>query len=107
MMIIDATTRAGLIALRKLERRAEPEPATVETVAAVLEAVRLRGDAAVAEFAEKFDRVRLTPRSFAVPVDDCASAWKALPAGTKRLLKASHANVAAFARASLRKSWRR
>ena len=96
-----------MIGLKRLERRAEPDVATREAVAAVLAAIRQRGDAAVIEFAEKFDGVRLDPGSLAVPVAACAAAWKTLPAETRRILQASHANVAAFARAGLRKDWRR
>jgi len=107
MKLIDATTRAGLTALKKLDRRAEPETSTREAVAAVLAGVRARGDAAVVEYTEKFDRARLTPKSLAVPAAELAAAWKGLPAATRRLLQSSHRNVVAFARAGLRKSWSR
>jgi histidinol dehydrogenase len=107
LKIIDATTRAGLSALKKLDRRAEPETSTRNAVAAVLADVRARGDAAVIEYTEKFDRARLTPKSLAVPRAELAAAWKKLPAATRRLLQASHRNVAAFARAGLRTSWSR
>jgi histidinol dehydrogenase len=105
MKLIDATTRAGKAALKKLDRRAEPETGTREAVAAVLADVRARGDLAVIEYTEKFDRARLTPKSLAVPPAELAAAWKKLPAATRRLLQAAHRNVAAFARAGLRKSW--
>ena len=105
MKIIDATTRAGLAALKKLNRRAEPEQATRETVASVLEAVRARGDAAVIECTQRFDKAALTPKTLAVSAAELAAAWRSQPAATQRLLRASHRNVAAFAKAGLRKNW--
>jgi histidinol dehydrogenase len=107
MKILDASTRAGQTALKKLDRRAEPESGTRDTVAEVLSHIRARGDAAVIEYTGKFDRARLTPRSLAVPAQDLAEAWRALPAGTRRLLRAAHRNVTAFARSGLRASWSR
>jgi len=107
MKFIDATTRAGLAALKKLDRRAEADHETREAVTAVLAEVRARGDAAVIEFTQKYDRAQLTPKSLGVPSSELALAWKRLPAATKRLLRAAHRNVGAFARAGLRKSWSR
>jgi histidinol dehydrogenase len=107
MKFINATTRAGLSALKKLNRRAEPETSTRETVATVLADIRARGDAAVIEYTRQFDRAELSAGSLGIPAAALAAAWKALPAATKRVLQASHRNVAAFARAGLRKSWSR
>ncbi len=107
MKVIDATTPRGASALKKLNRRAEPEASVRETVAEVLHAVREKGDAAVIAFTEKFDRARLAPRTLTVPPAELRAAWEAQTEETRRLLAASHRNVADFARASLRKSWRR
>ncbi len=107
LKIIDATTRAGRSVLKKLDRRAEPETGTREAVAGVLADVRARGDAAVIEYTERFDRARLTPKGLAVGRAELAAAWRGLPAGTRRLLRAAHRNVAAFARAGRRGSWSR
>jgi histidinol dehydrogenase len=107
MKFINATTRAGLSALKKLNRRAEPETSTRETVATVLADIRARGDAAVIEYTRQFDRAELSAGSLGIPAAALAAAWKGLPAATKRVLQASHRNVAAFARAGLRKSWSR
>jgi histidinol dehydrogenase len=107
MKLINATTRAGLGALKKLNRRAEPETSTRETVATVLADIRERGDVAVIEYTRQFDRAELSPATLGIPAAALAAAWKELPAATKRVLQASHRNVAAFARAGLRKSWSR
>ncbi len=107
MKFIDATTREGRKALKPFDRRAEPDAGTRDTVAAVLADVRARGDAAVIEYTLRFDRARLTPKQLAVPADALAEAWKSLPGATRRLLRAAHRNVAAFAKAGLRQSWTR
>ena len=107
MKFINATTRAGLSALKKLNRRAEPETSTRETVATVLADIRARGDAAVIEYTRQFDRAELSAGSLGIPAAALAAAGKRVPAATKRVLQASHRNVAAFARAGLRKSWSR
>jgi histidinol dehydrogenase len=107
MKFINATTRTGLSALKKLNRRAEPETSTRETVATVLADIRARGDAAVIEYTRQFDRAELSAGSLGIPAAALAAAWKRVPAATKRVLQASHRNVAAFARAGLRKSWSR
>jgi len=48
---------------RLLNRFAEPDRALVAAVAAILEAVRQEGDAALFRLTEKFDRVRLTAQT--------------------------------------------
>jgi histidinol dehydrogenase len=106
MNVIDATTTSGRAALRRFNRRAEPEAAVRETVALVLQHVRQGGDAAIIELTEKFDRARLTAQSLTVPAGELASSWRTLPMSIKRALTAAHRNVAAFARKSLRKDWR-
>lgn len=107
MKLIDASTRAGQKVLKLIDRRAEPDTGTREAVAGVLAEVRTRGDAAVIEFTHRYDRARLTPKTLAVPREALAAAWQALPRGAKRVLQASHRNVAAFAKAGLRQSWSR
>lgn len=107
LKIIDATTRAGRAALKKLDRRSEPDAGTREAVASVLADVRARGDAAVIEWTERYDKARLTPKGLVVPPEALAAAWRGLPAATRRILRSSHRNVSAFAKAGLRASWSR
>ena len=105
MKRIDATTKRGQAALARFDRRAEPDPSVRDSVTAILDAVRERGDAAVIEFTRKFDRATLAPGSLAVPVGEAAGAWAGLDSTTQRALQAAHRNIAAFARRSLRRSW--
>ena len=43
-------------------------PEAEESARQIIAAIRERGDAAVAEYAEKFDRVKLTPAEFQLPL---------------------------------------
>ncbi len=106
MKLIDTATKSGLAAAKKLDRRADPGTEVCSTVATHLAAVHERGDAALIELAEKFDRVKLTTKTLAVTQAEIDTAARALPAATRRVLAASHKNVTAFARAGLRKSWK-
>jgi histidinol dehydrogenase len=88
-----------------LNRRAEASEQVQGVVTAVIAAVRVRGDAALIDYAAQFDRVSLTPESLRVTAEELAEAMVASTAGTLSALRASHANVLAFATASLRKPW--
>ena len=86
-------------AITALNRRALPAPDVEETVRGIIEGVRSRGDAALLEFTEKFDRVTLTAETLRetgeATVDDRIAA----------AIRTAHANVRDFALQSLRKSW--
>src|SRR5690606_10050047 len=51
------------------ERRDRPEDAVLASVREVIASVRARGDEAVLEYTERWDRVRLEPKSLRVPVE--------------------------------------
>ena len=93
-------------ALRQLDRRHIPSAELQSYVAGIIAAVRERGDAAVIDFAAKFDGASLTPESIAVRPAEIAAAAKAVPAAVKAALRASHRNVMAFAKRSLRRNWK-
>jgi len=92
-------------ALTALNRRAEASDAVREVVAGVIKAVRERGDAAVLELVEKFDGAKLTPRQMRVPQAEIDAAWNNADATLRSALEASHRNVTAFAKRSLRQGW--
>ena len=59
----------------KLSKRAQsPDPKIVETVNSILADVRARGDAAVLEYTERFDRVSLTPDTLEMSREDLEKA---------------------------------
>jgi histidinol dehydrogenase len=77
------------------------DPQIEERVRAVIDGVRSRGDDALAELTERFDRVRLKPSEFRVtgkPTKPDAKLVRAMAVAQK--------NIAAFAKRSLRKDWR-
>ena len=60
MQVLRPKDRGYAAALKKLNRRATPDPKVRDVVAGVLDAVVKKGDAAVLEFTEKFGGPRLT-----------------------------------------------
>ena len=93
-------------ALRKLSRRSQPSADLEATVSAIISAVRDRGDKALLEFSEKFDRVKFRSGS-ALRVTDAEleAAGDAVDKRTERAIAASRKNVTAFAKKSLRRDW--
>lgn len=92
--------------LRAILGRQQRIPAQVEeTVRQVLEAVRMRGDEAVAECTERFDRVRLRPEQFRVPARVLAQALEQLDPALRQAIEAAAANIRAFHERQRVNSW--
>jgi len=98
----DAHYKAALAALN---RSAEPDPRVSDTVARIIAEIRKRGDAALLEFTEKFGGPRLTANQLRVTAAEYKAAEARIDHRTRSAVALSHANVRAFARKSLRKSW--
>lgn len=81
------------------------DPLIEERTRAIVDAVRGRGDAALAEFTERFDGARIDPERFAVTRAELLQA--ALVAGPelRAAIADAHRNIAAFARRSRRRNW--
>ena len=90
-----------------LDRRAEPSRELEETVAGIVDEVRVRGDRALIELTRKFDRVKLTAGSLFVSEEEFAEAEATVRPSTKRAIRASRRNIHAFAKESMRKDWKR
>lgn len=88
-----------------LGRQSGVPPEVEETVRQVLEAVRARGDEALAEFTEKFDRVRLRPEEFRVPAEVLAAALEAMDPALRQAIAAAAANIRAFHERQRVNSW--
>ena len=86
---------AALAAFRR-RRGAQHDPARREIVAAILDDVRRRGDAALVELGERLDGVRL--ERFEVDAEDRARAARELDAGLAAAIDASIDRVRAFHR---------
>ena len=81
-------------------------PAEIEkAVREVLAAVRTRGDEALAEFTEKFDRVRLRPEQFRMSAAVLAAALAALDPQLRQAIEAAAANIRAFHERQRVNSW--
>lgn len=76
-----------------------------ETVRQVLEAVRTRGDEALAEFTAQFDRVQLRPEQFRVPAPVLAQALAQLDPALRQAIEAAAANIRAFHERQRVNSW--
>ena len=66
------------------------------TVAGIVADVRANGDAALIAACERFDRVRLTPETLAVPADDLAAALSALAPEVRSALEMAAARIRDF-----------
>jgi histidinol dehydrogenase len=105
MRILRCTDKTYDRKLRVLDRRAIPDPAVRQTVSDILAAVEKHGDRALIEFTQKFGGPKLSPAKLRVTDAEISAAVEGLPAKVRKAILASRANVAAFAKASLRKSW--
>ena len=72
---------------------------------AIVERVAAKGDAALMEFAQKFDGAKLTTRSLQVSEADLAAAGKAVNAKLKRAIRFAHRNITEFHKQGLRRGW--
>jgi histidinol dehydrogenase len=69
-----------------LPRPVGSDPVTRDQVAAILEAVRTRGDAAVQDLARQHDRVNLAPAEWELPADTWQAALERIPASLRTAL---------------------
>jgi histidinol dehydrogenase len=79
---------------------------TESAVAAILAAVRQRGDAALSEYALTFDHVTLAPAEFRLPAATIEAAADQVDRQTKQAIRAAVRNLTAFARKSLPRDWK-
>ena len=77
------------------------DPKIEEAVRTVIADVQTRGDAALVELTERFDRVKLSAEEFRVTAPTPRVDTK-----LQRAIAAAHKNITAFAKRSLRKDWR-
>ena len=77
----------------------------LESVRAIVEAVRDRGDEALAEFSERFDGVALKPNEFEIPPEDIEDAVNQVDLDLITALERAHENIRRFHEKNLRQSW--
>lgn len=105
MQILSPQDRDYAAQLKKLHRRATPDPKVRLVVEEILAAVRKEGDRALLRYIKKFGGPRLQPGTLAVTPAELAAARRALTGRTRKAILAARTNVRAFAKRSLRKSW--
>jgi len=76
-----------------------------EAVRTIVDDVRERGDAAVAEYTERFDKVVLSPDEFELEAADLDAAVEQVDDALLAALKRAHANIQRFHEKNLRQSW--
>jgi len=95
--------RAFLEAL--CDRSRTPAPEVETAVRAILEDVRRRGDAALFEYTERFDGLRLDAEVLRVTEAESDAALRELDPATREALRLAAERIEAFHRRQLRESW--
>ncbi len=85
----------------KLLSRSTTEPTLEATVREIIARVRRDGDAAVVDYTNRFDRVRLTVETLAVTPPEIAAATAAVPAELHAALSLAASRIEAFHRAQM------
>ena len=81
------------------------DPGVEQRALEIIRTVQRRGDKALLHYTEKFDGAKLTSGKLRVGQDELAGAWRATDARTRKAIRLAKANVALFAKRSLRKNW--
>jgi histidinol dehydrogenase len=103
---LELATRAADFAerfARLLAQRGEDARAADAVVAAIVEDVQRRGDDAVLEFTQKFDRVALTQATMAIGKAEIAAALREAPKEAVAALKLAARRIAAYHRKQMPK----
>ena len=81
-----------------LDRAPEASPAVTQAVDAIIADVRARGDAALIELTNRFDRRSLRDASeLAISPAQCAAAWNSLSANLRKALETAAQRIRAYA----------
>lgn len=87
------------------DRSRAPSPEVEAGVRAILEDVRHRGDAALFEYAEKFDGIRLQAATVRVPEAEIEAAAQSLAPAVREALALASARIEAYHQRQRRDSW--
>lgn len=92
--------------IKNLDRKAVPTDDLYAIVADIIADVKKRGNKAVFDYTEKFDGLKLTPRSLYVTDAELEEAEAQVEDSVKKAIAAAKKNIHAFAKRSLRKDWK-
>src|SRR5210317_1812113 len=87
------------------ERGESTPPGVLETVQEILNDVRKRGDAALFEYTERFDRLKLDAANLEVSADEIAQALAAVDSKTLATLQLAADRIAAFHAKQKEETW--
>jgi len=79
-----------------LSMKRESSPEVDDVVARILDDVRARGDAAVIDYTERFDRMQLAPDTLAISEEEIAVACAAVPPEEARALEIAAERIEAY-----------
>jgi histidinol dehydrogenase len=105
MIILSHRDSAYPAFVRRLNRRALPEPGVRSLVSEIIAEVAATGDAALLAYTKRFDGAVLTNKGIFVSAAEFAAADRAVSAATRTAVARSLKNIHAFAKRSLRKDW--
>lgn len=91
--------------VRRLSRRALPEPGVRDLVSQIIAEVATKGDEALITFTKRFDGAKLTTKTLFVSEAEFHAAEKIVTATTKMAVSRTLKNIHSFAKRSLRKDW--
>lgn len=81
------------------------DPAIESRTREIVDAVKLRGDAALSEFTERFDGVKLSADQFSVTQSELLAASFKADEGLRKAVADAGRNIEKFSRKGLRKNW--
>ena len=93
-------------ALAAMNRRAIPGEEVRQAVADIISEVHHRGDAALCDYAARFDKVQLEPSMLRVTEAELLAAQEVVPQDVKDAIAASLANIEYFSHQSMRSDWK-
>ena len=106
MRVLTAGSPEAAAFLACLRDRARvPAPEVEKAVAAIVEDVRDRGDAALFEYTEQFDGIRLDGTTVRVPDNEVEAAAASLDPAVREALALAASRIEAFHRRQRRESW--
>ena len=106
MRVLTAGSPEAAAFLACLRDRARvPAPEVEKAVAAIVEDVRDRGDAALFEYTEQFDGIRLDGTTVRVPDNEVEAAAASLDPAAREALALAASRIEAFHRRQRRESW--
>ena len=92
--------------IKTLDRRAVPTDDLYNIVSDIITEVKLHGNKALFAFTEKFDGLKLNPRSLYVTEAELEEAEALVDDEVKEAIAAAKKNIHAFAKRSMRKDWK-